>query len=153
MAGSANAGGQEAPRRKGIDLILRAATVPRRAFPAVRTIALEGVYPNGAARRMGISIPLHLDWTATSIHRIGKYSARLPEQASEGENGRACCEDFKARFGTSEWACRKLLALTARQAWWSTLSPPVRGDTMILSAIAERLKRRSKDDLSGRGAG
>jgi hypothetical protein len=31
--------------------------------------------------------------------------------------------------------------------------PPVRGDLIILSAIAERLKRRSKDDLSGRGAG
>ena len=27
------------------------------------------------------------------------------------------------------------------------------GTSMILSAIAEKLKRRSKDDLSGRGAG
>ena len=28
--------------------------------------------------------------------------------------------------------------------------PPVRGDLMILSAIAEKLKRRSKDDFKGR---
>ena len=47
-------------------------------------------------------------------------------------------------------ACRKFLALTARWAWRSTLSPPVRSDPMILSAIAEKLKRRSKDDLKGR---
>ena len=95
-------GGQATPLRKGIDLILRAATVPARAFLTARTIVSEGVYPNGAARRMGISIPLHLDWTATSNHRTGKYSARLPEPASEGENGRSGREDFKARFGTSE---------------------------------------------------
>src|SRR3954451_181506 len=50
-------------------------------------------------------------------------------------------------------ACRTFLALTAHQAGWSTLSPPVRRDAVILSAIAEKLKRRSKDDLSGRGAG
>ena len=89
-------GGQATPLRKGIDLILRAATVPARAFPTVRTLASEGVYPNGAARRMGISIPLHLDWTATSNHRTEKYSARLPAPASEGENGRSGREDFKA---------------------------------------------------------
>src|SRR3954451_14002574 len=50
-------------------------------------------------------------------------------------------------------ACRKFLALTARRAWWSTLPPPVRGDAMILSAIAEKLKRRSKDDFKGRHFG
>src|SRR3954468_22781865 len=87
---------------QGFDPILHAATVPARAFPTVRTIASEGVYPNGAARRMGISIPLHLDWTAASNYRTGKYSARLPEPASEGENGRFGREDFKARVGTSE---------------------------------------------------
>src|SRR3954451_21737823 len=47
-------------------------------------------------------------------------------------------------------ACRKFLALTARQAWWSTLSPPVREDLVILNAIVEKLKRRSKDDFKGR---
>src|SRR5215208_5980862 len=47
-------------------------------------------------------------------------------------------------------ACRKFLALTARQAWWSTLPPPVRRDAMILNALVERLKRRSKDDFKGR---
>jgi hypothetical protein len=79
--------GQATPGRKGIDLILHAATVPARAFPTVRTIASEGVYPNGTVRRMGISIPLHLDRTATSNHRTGKYSTRLPEPVFEGENG------------------------------------------------------------------
>jgi hypothetical protein len=47
-------------------------------------------------------------------------------------------------------ACRKFLALTVRQAWRSTLSPLVLRRPMILSAIAERLKRRSKDDFRGR---
>src|SRR5215218_1768752 len=47
-------------------------------------------------------------------------------------------------------ACRKFLASTAHRAWWATLSPPVRGDAMILSAFAEKLKRRSKDDSKGR---
>src|SRR4051812_35178674 len=46
-------------------------------------------------------------------------------------------------------ACRKFLSLMARRAWWSTLSPPVRGDAMILSAIVEKLKRQSKDDFKG----
>src|SRR3954468_10138285 len=46
-------------------------------------------------------------------------------------------------------ACRKFLALTARQGWRSTL-PSGSGGPMILSAIAERLKRRSKDDFKGR---
>src|SRR3954452_10827577 len=32
-------------------------------------------------RRMGISIPLYLDLTATSNHRTGKYSTRLLEPA------------------------------------------------------------------------
>src|SRR5215210_7140122 len=41
------------------------------------------------------------------------------------------------------------LALTARQAWRSTL-PSGSGGPMILSAIAEKLKRRSKDDFRGR---
>ena len=93
-------GGQATPLRKGIDLILHAATVPARAFPTARAIASEGVYQNGAARRMGLSIPLHLDWTVTSNHRIGKYSARLPEPASEGENGRSGREDFNAQVRT-----------------------------------------------------
>src|SRR6476620_9071000 len=47
-------------------------------------------------------------------------------------------------------AYHKFLALTAGRAWWSILSPPVRRDAMILSAIAEKLKRRSKDDFKGR---
>ncbi len=47
-------------------------------------------------------------------------------------------------------ACRKLLALTAGRAWRSTLPSVVGGRPMILSAIAERLKRRSKDDFKGR---
>src|SRR4051794_13568300 len=46
-------------------------------------------------------------------------------------------------------ACRKLLKLTARQAWRSTL-PSGSGAFMILSAIAEKLKCRSKDDFKGR---
>src|SRR3954453_2496572 len=33
---------------------------------------------------------------------------------------------------------------------WSTLSPPVRRSPMIQSAIAAKLKRRSKDDFKGR---
>ena len=38
-----------------------------------------------------------------------------------------------------------------REPWHGgRLYPPVRGDLMILSAIAERLKRRSKDDFRGR---
>ena len=49
-----------------------------------------------------------------------------------------------------ERACRKLLALTAGRAWRSTLPSVVGGRPMILSAIAERLKRRSKDDFKGR---
>src|SRR4051812_22056165 len=51
--------------------------------------------------------------------------------------------------GDVHGACRKFLALTARQAWRSTL-PSGSGDAMILSAIAEKLKRRSKDDFKGR---
>src|SRR6187551_2006794 len=47
-------------------------------------------------------------------------------------------------------ACRKLRALTAGRAWRSTLPSVVGGRPMILSAIAERLKRRSKDDFKGR---
>ena len=43
----------------------------------------------------------------------------------------------------------EFLALTARQAWRSTL-PSGSGDSMILSAIVEKLKRRSKDDFKGR---
>ena len=50
----------------------------------------------------------------------------------------------------TERACRKLLALTAGRAWRSTLPSVVGGRPMILSAIAERLKRRSKDDFRGR---
>ena len=38
----------------------------------------------------------------------------------------------------------------ARQAWWAALPSIVGGRPMILSAIAERLKRRSKDDFKGR---
>ena len=49
-----------------------------------------------------------------------------------------------------ERACRKFLALTVGQAWRSTLPSVVGGRPMILSAIAERLKRRSKDDFKGR---
>ena len=49
-----------------------------------------------------------------------------------------------------ERACRKLLVLTAGRAWRSTLPSVVGGRPMILSAIAERLKRRSKDDFKGR---
>src|SRR4051812_24918396 len=47
-------------------------------------------------------------------------------------------------------ACRKLLALTAGRAWRSTLPSVVGGRPMILSAIAEKLKRRSKYDFKGR---
>src|SRR6478672_16530 len=47
-------------------------------------------------------------------------------------------------------ACRKFLALTAGRARRSTLPSVVGGQPMILSAIAERLKRRSKDDFRGR---
>src|ERR1044071_4737527 len=50
----------------------------------------------------------------------------------------------------SHRACRKLLALTARRASRSTLPSVVGGRPMILSAIAERLKRRSRDDFKGR---
>ena len=46
-------------------------------------------------------------------------------------------------------ACRKFLALTADRAWRSTLPSVVGGRPMILSAIAERLKRRSEDDVRG----
>src|SRR5690349_8536681 len=55
---------------------------PRFSAPWHRLLS---VYQNGAARRRGISIPLHLDRTAASNHRIGKYSVRLPGPASEGE--------------------------------------------------------------------
>src|SRR4051795_12216604 len=47
-------------------------------------------------------------------------------------------------------ACRKLLALTARWGCGRLCRSVVGGRPMILSAIAERLKRRSKDDFKGR---
>src|SRR4051794_29657422 len=53
-------------------------------------------------------------------------------------------------IGLDIGACRKLLALTVGRAWQSTLPFVVGGRPMILSAIAERLKRRSKDDFRGR---
>ena len=34
--------------------------------------------------------------------------------------------------------------------WWTTLLPPARGASMILSAIVEKPKRRSNDDFKGR---
>src|SRR3954470_16558068 len=48
------------------------------------------------------------------------------------------------------WACRKFLAFTAGRAWRWTLPSVVGGRPMILSAIAEKLKRRSKDDFKAR---
>jgi hypothetical protein len=47
-------------------------------------------------------------------------------------------------------ACRKFLALTALRAWRSTSPSVVGGRSMILSTIAEKLRRRSRDDFKGR---
>src|SRR4051812_7049886 len=48
------------------------------------------------------------------------------------------------------WACGRFPAFTAGRGWRSTLPSVVGGQPMILSAIAEKLKRRSKDDFKGR---
>src|SRR5689334_19779584 len=47
-------------------------------------------------------------------------------------------------------ACCNLPALTARRAWRSILPLVIGGRPMILSAIAEKLRRRSKDDFKDR---
>src|SRR3954468_11483103 len=47
-------------------------------------------------------------------------------------------------------ACRRFPAFTAGRGWRSTLPCVVGGQPMILSAIAEKLQRRSKDDFKGR---
>ena len=52
---------------------------------------------------MGISNPLHLDWTATSNHRTGKYSARLPEPASEGEMADPAARTSKYELGLQNY--------------------------------------------------
>jgi hypothetical protein len=63
---------------------------------------------------------------------------------------RTDCSLGRPEQGRFQRACRKFLALAAGRAWRSTLPSVVGGRPMILSAIAERLKRRSKDDFKGR---
>src|SRR3954447_9914353 len=53
-------------------------------------------------------------------------------------------------FMEAGWACRKVFGVYPALSLRAAYAPPNRRWPMILSAIAEKLKRRSKDDFKGR---
>ena len=85
---------------------------------------------------------------------LGQVAAENPPaQSIGGARGRGLIGSIKRpplAIAQPQRACRKLLMLTAGRAWRSTFLSVVGGRPMILSAIAEKLKRRSKDDFKGR---